>query len=87
MLEMESQDNRQATTILVTSQEVRLDSLWPLGTVASQSLEKNLAETTSSVDGIFHTMLRLLAGDQTAVKIGEEDSYRIYKDRQGGRKE
>lgn len=55
--------------------------------MASQSLEKNLAETTSSVDGIFHTMLRLLAGDQTAVKIGEEDSYRIYKDRQGGRKE
>lgn len=52
--------------------------------MASQSLEKNLAETTSSVDGIFHTMLRLLAGDQTAVKIGEEDSYRIYKDRQGG---
>lgn len=52
-------------------------SLWPLGTVTPQSLERNLAKVTSSADGIFHKMLRLLEGDQTAFKVGEEYSCRI----------
>lgn len=60
-------------------------SLWPLGTVTSQSIERSLAKVTSSADGIFHKRLRLLEGDQTAFKVGEEYSFRVHKDRQGAR--
>lgn len=61
-------------------------SLWPLGTVASQSIERNLAKVTSSADGIFHKMLRLLEGDQTAFKIGEEYSCRNLQGQAGARR-
>lgn len=56
---------------LVTSQEVMLEVRQPLalGTVASQSRERSLAKVTSSADGIFRKMRRLLEGYQTALKI------------------